>query len=468
MKKLRAIVMAAFAICAAVTAYAQAPGGGGGRSGPSGPVKVGVVTLADQQVPYIVTLPGRAVAFQTAEIRPRVSGVIERITYQQGRNVTAGEEMFQIEDDTFTAALQAADAVVKQAETSVSTAEAALARAQSLVGVGSTRASVEAAQLTLAQAEAALSEAEAQRQLAKLDLDYTRVRSPIDGASSVSAVSIGAIVTGNQSDALTTVTQLDPIYVDVAESSTRILRNRDRMRTGAMSRAANVDISLTLEDGSAYDARGEIVSPSRQVSTTTGTTQIRIQFPNPDRVIMPGQFLRVAMTLGSTRGVLVPQRATSRAADGTLTAFLARDGKATQVTLTEQGSYNNAWIVSQGAVAGDQVIVDGLDGLRDGADVETVPVTISDEGVVVDQTGNAGDGAGAPDTNAATGTAPENADAGGTAPTRAQPDGTAPDAPAPAATATQPQRPPATTEAASVPGGTARPAQRPSTPTTGG
>lgn len=141
-------------------------------------------------------------------------------------------------------------------------------------------------------------------------------------------------------------------------------------------------MTLTLENGEAYDATGEIVSPGVLVSQTTGTFNIRVRFPNPDRKILPGQFLRVQATLGTTQGFLVPQIATSRASAGVLTAFVARGGQAVQVTLTDAGSHGNAWIVTDGLDPGDQLIIDGLKNLRAGAEVTTVPVTMGPDGVV--------------------------------------------------------------------------------------
>ena len=364
-------------------AQAQMFGQGTG-AGARGPTEVGVITLAPEDVPYTETLPGRAVAFQTADIRPRVSGVIKEIPYQPGRPVQPGDVLFVIEDDTYRAALQSAEAGVAQAEASVAAAEAALKRARTLVGVGTTQANLEAAQVTLAQAEASRASAQAARQQAQIDVDQTRVKSPIAGRADLAQVSIGALVTANQAAALTTVQRIDPIFVDVQQASTTILRNRDRFRLGTLERGETLDVALTLEDGSVYEGKGRMVSPGASVSTTTGTTQFRFEFDNSERLILPGQFLRVGVTLGSTRALLVPQRATSRAADGTLTTFVARGGKAVQVTLTEAGAARNAWVVTGGVEAGDQVIVDGLQNLRDGADVTPVPVVISPDGVVTD------------------------------------------------------------------------------------
>ena len=372
------------AILACLTATAAPAQMRGTQGGFGGPAEVGTIVLSTQDVPYSVTLPGRAVAWQTADIRPRVSGMIAEILYDPGRPITAGEAMFRIEDDTYRAALNSAEAGVRQAEAAVATAESTLRRARSLVGVGSTQASVEAAELALAQAEASLSAAQAQAQVARLDLDRTLVRSPIDGMAEIPEVSIGAIVTANQSEPLTVVRRIDPIYVDVTESSAAMLRTRDRFRASELRPGSGLGVRLTLEDGRIHEGDGHMVSRGNAVSTTTGTAMFRFAFDNPDHLILPGQFLRVQVTLGTTQAVLVPQRATSRSADGRLTAFTVRDGRAAQVVLTEAGTASNAWVVTGGAEAGDQIIVDGLENLRDGAEVRPVPVEISADGVVTD------------------------------------------------------------------------------------
>ena len=424
------------------TAQTRGPGGGpGGFGGSSGPAEVGVVTLESRDVPYSVTLPGRAVAWQTADIRPRVGGVIAEILYDPGRPITAGQAMYRIEDETYRAALSAAEAGMRQAEAAVATAQSTLARARSLVGVGATQAAVEAAELALAQAEASLSAAQAQAQIARLDLDRTLVRSPIDGMAEIPQISIGAIVTANQSDPLTVVRRLDPIYVDVAESSASILRTRDRIRAAELQPGEELGVRLTLEDGRIHEGAGRMVSRGNAVSTSTGTATFRFAFDYPDLLILPGQFLRVQVTLGTTRAVLVPQRATSRSADGRLTAWLARDGRAEQVVLTEAGTADNAWVVTAGAVAGDRVIVDGLRDLRDGAEVSPVPVEISADGVVTDLP-QAGAGNGPPPDRPAGG---DTGDEAGAAP-EAAPD----EAPAPGA-------------APALPAASARPVPSPAT-----
>ncbi|MCT4578700.1 efflux RND transporter periplasmic adaptor subunit [Donghicola sp.] len=369
---------AALLTCATPMFAQQGPGGA-----PSA-TQVGVIEMSLEKVPYQVTLPGRAVAYEQTDIRPRVEGVIEEIVYAPGQQLEVGDLMYRIEAASYDAELAAAEAALAGAKASVQSAQATVDRYRQLDGVGVTRESVETAEVALMQAEADERAAEASLQTAQLNKDRTEIRAPIQGVPEVSEFSVGALVTANQADALTTLTRLDPIYVDLTESSARLLRTRERIADGQLTMGDELDVSLTLENGQSYDSKGSLVSPGTLVSSTTGGVEFRIQFDNPDRLIMPGMFLRAHVTVGETEAVLVPQGATNRAATGELTAFVAVDGKAEQVTLTSQGTYQNAWVVTDGIEDGDMLIVDGLRNLRNGADVETVAVTIDENGVVSD------------------------------------------------------------------------------------
>ncbi len=351
---------------------------------PSGPRDVGVMTLERAAVPYSVTLPGRAVARDETEIRPRVGGAVKEVVYTPGSRVSAGDVLFRLDSDTYEVALDAAEANRDSAEAALSVAQSTVDRYSQLTGVGFTRADLDQAQATLASARATLASSQASLKSAQLDLERTEIRSPIDGIADIAEVSVGTLVTASQTTPLTTVTRIDPIYVDVQESSVRMLRTRQRIKEGSLQPAETIGIALQLENGQEYEGEGRLITPSVQVSTSTGTVDFRIEFDNPDRLILPGQFLRVSIVLGTTQAILVPQRATTRNSDGTLTAFVAEEGAARQVTLTTQGAYRNAWIVTAGLREGEQIIVDGLRDLRAGAEVNAVPVTIDDTGVVQD------------------------------------------------------------------------------------
>lgn len=372
-----------------LSAAALAQGGPGAQE--SGPKQVGVIEIETTAVPYTVELPGRAVAYEQADIRPRVEGMVVDIPYSPGREVAVGDVLFRLERDSYAAEETAAEAAVAQAESALQAAQVTLQRYQRLEGAGVTQETVDAARVAELQAEATLKSAQAAQQTADLNLGRTEIRSPIAGVADVPAVSVGALVTAAQTDALTTVTRLDPIYVDVAESSARMLRVRERIKEGSLKPGEKIRMTLTLENGKVYDSTGEIVSPGVLVSQTTGTLNIRVKFPNSNLDIMPGQFLRMQATLGTTDGILVPQRATSRSATGVLTAFVVRNGEAVQVTLTDAGSSGDAWIVTDGLDPGDSLIVDGLKNLRDRDSVTAVPVTIDADGLThtIEPTGTA-------------------------------------------------------------------------------
>ena len=354
--------------------------------GPAGmpPKQVGVVEVMAQDVPRIVTLPGRAVAASSTAIRPRVSGIVTEILYEPGRPIEAGTPMFRIDDTTYQANATAAAADVSSAQALVTEAQAAFTRTERLVGSGSTQAQAESARATLDQARAAMDSAQARLTLAEAQLDWTTVTSPLSGVASVSATSIGDLVNEGQADAMATVTQLDPIEVDMYEPSSRFLSVNDDITDGTLRLNEEMNATLTLENGRIYQSKGTLVAPGVTVSTTTGSIDTRFRFDNPDNLILPGMFLRGQIDLGITQAFLVSQSATTRDKLGNLTVWVVVDGKVTQRDLTENGTYEQQWIITAGLENGDMVVVDGLAGLSEGAEVVSVPVTFDENGVVRD------------------------------------------------------------------------------------
>lgn len=372
-----------------MSASAQHAGSGKGRD--SGPVQVGVMTLKRQDVPQVFDLPGRAVAFAQVSIRPRVSGVVTAIDYTPGKQVATGDPLFQLDDAAYAATVASDDAAVAQAEADLPVKQAAYDRTSKLVGKGFSQADLESAEADLASAKATLASAKAALDYAKTQLSWTTIRSPISGIPEVQAVSVGDLVSAAQTDAMTTVTQLDPIYVDMLEPSSRLLAIRQRIDDGSLTPTSDVDATLLLEDGQTYKGKGRLVTPSAIVSTSTGTVSVRFEFDNPDRKILPGMFLRGTVVIGTEKAFLVPQRATTLSATGGLTAFVVLDGKAKSVDLTYTGTYQNNWIVTGGINDGDQLIVDGLKSVSNGREVKTVPVTIDADGLTQNATQKAAD-----------------------------------------------------------------------------
>ncbi|GGF60762.1 RND transporter [Paracoccus acridae] len=349
------------------------------------PPTVGVVTLQPQSVPRILTLPGRAVAESEAAIRPRVTGLVTEILYEPGTALEIGAPMFRIDPTTYEANLKSAQAQVTSAQAALTQARTSFSRTERLLGSGTTQAQVDESRAALEQAEAALQSAEAALTLAQSELDWTTVTSPIAGMASVAAVSVGDLVTAGQADPLATVTQLDPIDVDMYEPSARMLALRDDIGDGRLQLNETLQATLTLETGETYAATGELVAPGFTVSTSTGAVDTRFRFDNPRRLILPGMFLRGQIDLGTTEAFLVTQNAATRSKIGQLTAWVVRDGKATQVELTDDGTWQNHWIVTDGLEPGDTLIVDNFAALSEGATVTTVPVTLDENGVVREQ-----------------------------------------------------------------------------------
>ncbi|WOI30764.1 efflux RND transporter periplasmic adaptor subunit [Sulfitobacter dubius] len=348
------------------------------------PKHVGVIEAIVQDVPRIVTLPGRAVAASSTAIRPRVSGIVIEILYDPGRPIEAGAPMFRIDDTTYQANVAAASAQVASAEAQVTEAQAAFTRTDRLVGSGSTVAQVESARAALDQARAALDSAKANLTLAEAQLNWTTVTSPLSGVASVSEASIGDLVTEGQIDAMATVTQLDPIEIDMYEPSSRFLSVMDDITDGTLRLNEQVNATLTLENGRTYQSKGALVAPGVTVSSSTGSIDTRFRFDNPDNMILPGMFMRGQINLGITQAILVSQSATSRDKLGKLSAWVVVEGKVSQRDLVEDGTYQQQWIVTDGLEGGEMIVVDGLAGLTEGAEVVSVPVSFDENGVVRD------------------------------------------------------------------------------------
>jgi membrane fusion protein (multidrug efflux system) len=349
------------------------------------PSPVSVLTLKVGEQALTTVLPGRASAYQSAEIRPRVTGVIKEVTFKEGSEVKQGDLLYQIEDNTYLAQVAEARATVAKAEASIPSAQANLARYERLVNSGATQIEYENAKVTLLQAEADVAQSQAALQTAEIDLDLTKIRAPFDGITTATAFSIGNVVTANQTAALTTLRRIDPIYIDLMESSTNLLRLRSAIASGQLGgNGSETDIRLTLEDGTEYSQSGKLDMADMAVSETTGTYSIRALFENPDDLILPGMYMRATLTVGKEKGFVIPQRAATRNANGELTAkFVTAENKVeTRVFPVSQQS-GKSWLVTEGIAEGDKLIVDGFQWITDGATVAPVEVTIDARGIVV-------------------------------------------------------------------------------------
>lgn len=348
--------------------------------------QVGYVTLHPTQVGVTIELPGRAVAYEQADIRPRVDGVVMEKLYKPGAMVKAGDPLFRLDDASYQATVASDAATLAEAQADLPVKQAAYDRALKLQGAGTTAADVETARSNLASAEATLKSAQAALDYAKVELGWTTIRAPIDGVADVADVSIGDLVTAAQTDALTTVTTLDPIDVELLEPAADILSLRRKVEDGTIDLTDQITAQLELEGGDVEQVTGRLVTPSPTVSTTTGAVTVRFRFDNPKAVVLPGMFLHGHVKLGTRTVYLVPQRAGEHEADGTFSFFVLEDGKAKKVSLPTDGSQDNAWIVTSGLSDGVQVIVDGQKNLTDGATVAGTAVTIREDGTTADMT----------------------------------------------------------------------------------
>ncbi len=367
-------VIAAFTLSACSPAESQPAGAPGGAPQAA---KVGVVTLQPQRVELTAELAGRTVAFQNAEVRPQVTGIVKTRAFTEGSDVGAGQLLYQIDPASYQAALDSAKATLAKAEANATTAKLKAARYDELAGIDAVSKQLrDDTQAALKQAQADVAAATAAVRTAQIDLDRTRVTAPIAGRIGRSAVTPGALVTANQAGAMATLQQLDPIYVDVTQTSAELLRLQRDLAEGRLQRdaAGQARVKLLLEDGSTYPLEGRLQFSELQVDPASGSVTLRAQFPNPKRQLLPGMYVRAQVQSGvQAEALLAPQAAVSRDAKGNATAMVvSKDGKAEPRQLQTGAVVNGQWLVTAGLKAGDQLIVDGLQRLRPGAPVQAV------------------------------------------------------------------------------------------------
>jgi membrane fusion protein (multidrug efflux system) len=344
--------------------------------------EISAVTLHPQSVAITAELPGRTSAYLVAEVRPQVSGIIRNRNFKEGSEVKEGDVLYQIDPASYQAAYDSAVAALQKAEGAVPNAQAKLDRytglsAQSAVS----QQNFDDAKSTLVQAQADVASAKAALETARINLDYTKIRAPISGRVDASTVTVGALVTAEQTTALTTIRQLDPINVDVTQSSTNLLKFRRAVADGSLKTSGdNVSVRLTLEDGTQYKETGKLEFAEAAVAETVGTLNVRAVFPNADRILLPGMYVRATIQEGVAEdSFLVPQRAVTRNTKGEpIAMFVNADGKVQQRVLNIQRSIGNSWLVSGGVQEGDRVVVEGVQRIRDGQEVNVASVTIDD------------------------------------------------------------------------------------------
>jgi len=344
-----------------------------------GPAQVGVVTVKMQKVSVTTELPGRTSPFQIAEVRPQVSGIVQRRLFREGSDVKAGETLYQIDPALYQAALDSAAASLAKAEASLQTIKLKADRYRELVKIFAvSKQDFDDAEAAYKQAEADKAASKAALDTARINLNYTRIASPISGRTGVSTVTPGALLTASQAVALTTVQQLDPIYVDVTQSSADLMRMKHALESGLLKRAGPdaAKIKLVLDDNTPYPLEGVLAFSDVTVDRGTGTVTLRAIFPNPKHDLLPGMFVRATLEEGvNEQGLLVPQQGVTRNARGEATALvLGADGKVEQRVIDVGDAVGDKWVIKAGLKAGDQLIVEGLQKVKPGASAQAVPL----------------------------------------------------------------------------------------------
>lgn len=337
--------------------------------------KVTVLTVQPKSQVLTTELAGRTQAFMVAEIRPQVGGIVQQRLFVEGAEVKAGQALYQLDAAPYKAALAQAQASLTKARATLKSAQTTASRNAQLVKINAiSQQTDEDSQATLLTAAADVKVEEAEVETARINLAYTRISSPLAGRIETSTVTPGALVVANQDTALTTVQQLDPIYVDVTQSTTELLGLKRDLASGVLQ--ANSDgearISLKLDDGSTYSHEGRLKFSGVSVNQSTGTVTLRAVFANPEHLLLPGMYVRgVLEQARDDKAILIPQQAVSRSASGVTSVLLVVDGKVEQRVLTVDRAVGNQWWVTAGLQAGDQVIVEGGQKVRVGDGVQT-------------------------------------------------------------------------------------------------
>lgn len=339
-------------------------------------VEVGVVTVVAQPLALQTELAGRTVAAFSAEVRPQVTALVRERLFKEGSMVVAGQPLYQLDSTSTEASLRVAQANVARAQATLTAAELKAARQATLLKaeVGTPQDN-EDAQAALLQARAELQAAQAAQVNAQVDLDRTRIVAPIAGRVDTSSVARGSLVTANQTTALTTVQQLDPIWIDVAQSSADWLRLRRQLDSGTLKRG-KAAVALTLEDGSRYAHDGVLQVQGVAVDASSGAMTLRAQVPNPDGLLLPGMYVRVSLNQAmDPEAILVPQGGISRNARGDASALVVKDdGAIEKRAVKTAAAVNGQWRITEGLKAGDRLVVEGAGKVKEGQLVHAVPM----------------------------------------------------------------------------------------------
>lgn len=327
------------------------------------PTEVGVLVAQPQSVEQSIELSGRTTAFEISEVRPQTSGVVLKRLFTEGSYVREGQALYEIDSRTNRASLDSSRAALTRQQAQLNVLRVKEGRYRQLVGsnaISKQEYDDIVAQVKLAEADVAATQAEVRN--AEINLGYSTVRAPISGQTNRSTVTAGALVTANQAEPLVTIQRLDPIYVDINQSSAELLRLRQQLSQGSLNSSNNTKVKLKLEDGSYYPVEGRLAFSDASVNPETGTVTLRAVFPNSNHLLLPGMFATAQIVQGVIpNAILIPQAAISRTPTGQAMAMIVNaKGIVEQRPVTTVGTQGSNWIVTEGLQTGDKVIVEGV------------------------------------------------------------------------------------------------------------
>jgi membrane fusion protein, multidrug efflux system len=370
--------LAALLLLGGCGSSADGPQGPGGRGGQRGPATVGFVVVQQGSAPLQQELPGRVAAFQVSEVRPQVSGVILKRLFREGSVVRQGQTLYQIDPSIYAAQAAQASANLQSARASAVAARTRASRYKPLADMEAiSKQDYTDALAQARQADAAVAQNSASLRAAQVNMRFTRVPAPISGRIGLSNFTEGALVTANQPEALATITRLDPVYVDIQQSASDLLKLRQALSQGGGAVPATAQVRLKLPDGSDYGFSGTVEFSQVIVDQSTGTVTIRARFANPQGILLPGMYVTAQFAQAvQTDAILVPQQAVSRDPQGNATLFVVGPGnRVVQRTVQADRTLGTYWVVTGGLAPGEKVITQGIANLKDGAAIKPVPAT---------------------------------------------------------------------------------------------
>jgi len=365
------LLIFAVAGCGDKASIAPAPGAG------LPPLQVSVLTVATERLALITELPGRLEATRVAQVRARVAGIVLQKAFREGSDVKAGEVLFRIDPAPFQATFNSAQAALAKAEANLAQANLKVQRYRPLVESNAiSKQEFDDALTAQQQTSADLATAKAVLEVARLNLDYATVIAPISGRAGRALVTEGALVGQGEATPLALVQQIDPIFVNLTQSSTELLRLKQALASGRLKSAGGGQAKVTLvtEDGRIYPHSGKLLFSDLTVDESSGAILMRAEFPNPERALLPGMYVRARLEQAvNEQAITVPQQAVLRGTDGASVLLVGEDGKVSARPVTTDAVQDGKWIISQGLKADDRVIVDGLQKTKPGATVKPVP-----------------------------------------------------------------------------------------------